>query len=46
LYEIKTVGAGVLAASVLVLALASLVAGLVPARRAALTDPAQTLRME
>jgi macrolide transport system ATP-binding/permease protein len=46
LYEIKNVGVGVLAASVLALALASLLAGLVPARRAASTDPAQTLRME
>jgi macrolide transport system ATP-binding/permease protein len=46
LYEIKSVGPSVLAASICALAIASLLAGLVPARRAASTDPAQTLRME
>jgi macrolide transport system ATP-binding/permease protein len=46
LYEITHVNAGVLAGSVLVLALAACVAGLIPARRAASTDPAQALRME
>jgi macrolide transport system ATP-binding/permease protein len=46
LYEIKSVGPSVLAASICALAIASLLAGYVPARRAASTDPAQTLRME
>lgn len=46
LYEIKSVGPSILAASICALATASLLAGLVPARRAASTDPARTLRME
>jgi macrolide transport system ATP-binding/permease protein len=46
LYEIKSVGPSVLGASICVLAMASLLAGFVPARRAASTDPARTLRME
>jgi predicted permease len=46
LYEITSVDAGVLAAAVLTLALAACVAGLIPARRAASTDPAQALRTE
>jgi macrolide transport system ATP-binding/permease protein len=46
LYEIKSVDASVLAVSILALVASSLLAGLVPARRAASTDPVQTLRME
>jgi len=46
LYEITSVDARVLAAAVLTLALAACVAGLIPARRAASTDPAQALRTE
>ena len=46
LYELRGVNATALAASVLTLALASSLAGLIPARRAASTDPAQTLRAE
>jgi macrolide transport system ATP-binding/permease protein len=46
LYEITSVDAKVLAGAVLTLALAACVAGLIPARRAASTDPAQALRTE
>ena len=46
LYEIKGVNVPVLIFSVVTLAVASCVAGLIPARRAALTDPARTLRTE
>lgn len=46
LYEVKGVGAGVLVTSIVALAVASCLAGLIPARRAASTDPAQTLRTE
>jgi predicted permease len=46
LYEITSVDARVLAGAVLTLALAACVAGLIPARRAASTDPAQALRTE
>jgi predicted permease len=46
LYEIKTVNLTVLLVSVFTLAAASAIAGLIPARRAANTDPAQTLRTE
>ena len=46
LYELRGVNATALAASALTLALASSLAGLIPARRAASTDPAQTLRAE
>jgi macrolide transport system ATP-binding/permease protein len=46
LFEIKGINFGVLALSILTLAVASALAGLIPARRAASTDPAQTLRTE
>ena len=46
LYEITSVDAKVLAGAVLTLALAACFAGLIPARRAASTDPAQALRTE
>jgi predicted permease len=44
LYEVKGVNLTVLLVSVLTLTAASSVAGLIPARRAASTDPAQSLR--
>ncbi|MGB9513577.1 MAG: ABC transporter permease [Candidatus Acidiferrum sp.] len=46
LYGMHGANLGVLAAAVLALALASALAGLIPASRAASTDPAQTLRAE
>jgi len=46
LYEIKSVNLGVMLIAILVLALASLLAGVIPARIAAATEPAQTLRAE
>ena len=46
LYEVKGVDVRVMALSVITLALASAFAGIIPARRAASTDPAQTLRTE
>jgi ABC-type antimicrobial peptide transport system permease subunit len=46
LYEVKGANAGMLVMSVVTLAVASSLAGLIPARRAASTDPAQTLRAE
>jgi macrolide transport system ATP-binding/permease protein len=46
LFEMKGIDIGVLATSILVLAVASSLAGLIPARRAASTDPARTLRAE
>ena len=46
LYEIKHVDAAVLLGSILTLALAAAVAGLIPARRAASIDPAKALRTE
>lgn len=46
LYEVKGVNAGVLFGATLALATASSLAGLIPARRAASTDPAQTLRTD
>ena len=46
LYEVKRVDVGVLMGSVLVLALAASLAGLIPARRAASIDPARALRTE
>jgi macrolide transport system ATP-binding/permease protein len=46
LYEVKGIDASVLLTSALALAAASSLAGLLPARRAASTDPAQTLRTE
>ena len=45
-YEIKGASATVLTSSVLALALATLVAALIPARRAASIEPAQALRTE
>jgi macrolide transport system ATP-binding/permease protein len=46
LYEVAGVDTPVLLISMLTLAGAALLAGLIPARRAASTDPAQALRME
>jgi len=46
LFEVKGVDASVLVASVLTLAMASSLAGLIPAWRAASTDPSCTLRAE
>jgi predicted permease len=46
LYEVKGVNAIVLVGSVLTLALAASLAGLIPARRAASIDPAKALRTE
>ena len=46
LYEIKGVDARVLAVSIITLAVAASLAGLIPARRAASTDPAKALRTE
>lgn len=46
LYEIKSVNFAVMLIAILVLALASLLAGVIPARTAAATEPAQTLRAE
>ncbi len=46
LFEIKGIHFSVLTVSVLALSIASALAGLLPARRAASTDPAQTLRTE
>jgi ABC-type lipoprotein release transport system permease subunit len=46
LFEVKAANAGVLVLSVVTLVAASSLAGLVPARRAASIDPAQTLRTD
>jgi len=46
LYEIKSVNVAVMLIAILVLALSSLLAGVIPARIAAATEPAQTLRAE
>jgi len=46
LYEIRSVNVAVMLVAVLVLALSSLLAGVIPARIAAATEPAQTLRAE
>jgi len=46
LYEIKAVNASVMVTAILTLMLATCVAGLIPARRAASTDPAKALRTE
>src|SRR5215467_8608617 len=46
LYEIKSVNVAVMLLAILLLALASLLAGIIPARIAAATEPAQTLRAE
>jgi ABC-type antimicrobial peptide transport system permease subunit len=46
LYDVKGVDPAVLLIAVLTLAIAACIAGLIPARRAASTDPAQALRTE
>ncbi|HZD47679.1 MAG TPA: ADOP family duplicated permease, partial [Silvibacterium sp.] len=46
LYEVKGVNASVMLIAILTLAIAACLAGLIPARRAASTDPAQALRTE
>ena len=46
LYEIRSVNVAVMLVAILVLALSSLLAGVIPARIAAATEPAQTLRAE
>jgi macrolide transport system ATP-binding/permease protein len=46
LYEVKGMDFGVLTAAILTLILASALAGLIPARRAASIDPVQALRTE
>jgi len=46
LYEITHVNLGVMAFAVLTLTIAACIAGLIPAQRAASTDPAQALRTE
>jgi len=46
LYEVKGVDFRVLVVSVLALVVATSLAGLIPARRAASTDPARTLNAE
>jgi macrolide transport system ATP-binding/permease protein len=46
LYEIKGVNAAVMVMAILALGVASSLAGMIPARKAAATDPAQTLRTE
>jgi macrolide transport system ATP-binding/permease protein len=46
LYEVKGIDLGVLVTSVLTLVVATSLAGLIPARRAASTDPARTLSAE
>jgi macrolide transport system ATP-binding/permease protein len=46
LYEIQNVNAVVMVMAILLLMLASLLAGMIPARGAASTEPAQTLRAE
>jgi len=46
LFEVNGVNTGVMVLSIVTLAVASCLAALLPARRAASTDPAQTLRTE
>jgi ABC-type antimicrobial peptide transport system permease subunit len=46
LYDIKGIDMGVLAVSILTLAVAASLAGAIPARRAASIDPARALRTE
>ncbi len=46
LYEITSADFNVMAGSIVILALAALIAGLIPARRAASIDPVRALRLE
>jgi macrolide transport system ATP-binding/permease protein len=46
LYDVTSMNVSVLASAILPLTIAACLAGLVPARRAASTDPAQSLRAE
>jgi macrolide transport system ATP-binding/permease protein len=46
LYEVKRIDAALLLTSILTLAFAAFMAGLIPARRAASIDPAKALRTE
>jgi len=46
LYEIKGIDAGVLLTAIFTLTAAAFIASLIPARRAASTDPARALRTE
>jgi macrolide transport system ATP-binding/permease protein len=46
LYDVKGMDNGVLTTSILTLAVAAAIAGMIPARRAASTDPARALRTE
>jgi ABC-type antimicrobial peptide transport system permease subunit len=46
LYEIKNADVTVMAGAILTLAVAACIAGMIPAHRAASTDPAKALRME
>jgi ABC-type antimicrobial peptide transport system permease subunit len=46
LYEITGAGAAVMSGSIVTLAVAACVAGIIPARRAASIDPVQSLRTE
>ena len=46
LYEVKGIDVSVLITAILTLAAAACIAGMIPARRAASTDPAQALRTE
>lgn len=46
LYDVKSMDNGVLMTSIIALAVAAAMAGMIPARRAAATDPARALRTE
>jgi len=46
LYEIATVNLPVMAIAIAVLVLAAVIAGIIPARRAASIDPVRALRIE